>query len=139
MTEFRHRRVVRFGECDPAGVVYYPVFFSWFHEAMEAWFEQALNRPYAQVIKTVGFPAVNTEATFKRPCHVGDEVFVMLSLSKLERASMTLQFRIIDSQERLRATGSVTCVSIGVSEGDFQFKAIRIPTELSELMKDYCP
>ena len=129
--------MVRFGECDPAGVVYYPVFFTWFHEAMEAWFEQALERPYADVIKTVGFPAVKTEAQFRRPCHVGDEVFVMLSLSALERSSMTLQFRIIDSDAQLRATGSVTCVSIGVAAGEFQFKAIRIPEQLSSLMEAY--
>ena len=129
--------MVRFGECDPAGVVYYPVFFTWFHEAMEAWFEEALDRPYADVIKTVGFPAVKTDAQFKRPCHVGDEVFVNLSLSALERSSITLQFRIIDAREQLRATGSVTCVSIGVAAGEFQFKAIRIPDELSALMKGY--
>ena len=97
---------------------------------MEAWFETALEEPYTEVIKKVGFPAVNTRARFRKPCHVGDEVFVMLSLSELERSSITLNFRVIDGGEAVRATGSVSCVSIGVAKGEFHFKAIRIPENL---------
>ena len=52
---FLHHRTVRFGECDPAGVVYYPIFFNWFHECMEVWFEEALQTPYAEVIQNIGF------------------------------------------------------------------------------------
>ena len=48
---FRHSRIVRFGECDPAGVAYYPEFFNWFHQAMEACFEDYLGVPYAEMIE----------------------------------------------------------------------------------------
>ena len=61
---FLHHRTVRFGECDPAGVVYYPIFFNWFHECMEVWFEEALQVPYAEVIQNIGFPAKSCEANF---------------------------------------------------------------------------
>jgi 4-hydroxybenzoyl-CoA thioesterase len=137
MAEFQHHRIVRFGECDPAGVVYYPVFFNWFHEAMEAWFDEALRVPYAEVIKTVGFPAVKTEARFKQPFELGDEVVITLRLSALDRASITLEFDVLGQGGNVCAQGSVCCVSIGVEEGEFQFKAISIPVNLREKMSEF--
>ena len=71
---FLSKRIVRFGECDPAGVVYYPVFFHWFHEVMEEWFERCLDIGYADCIREYGFPAKETNAEFFRPCSVGEHL-----------------------------------------------------------------
>ena len=61
-----HRVRVGFGDCDPAGIVYFPRFFHFFHEAMETWFDEVLGLPYAEMIggRGLGFPAVHTEADF---------------------------------------------------------------------------
>ena len=80
---YRNARVVRFGECDPAGVVYYPIFFQWFHDAMEDWFAHRLGVPYAEVLKELGFPAARTEADFVRPCRLGDAITVSVEVEKL--------------------------------------------------------
>ena len=62
-----YRLRVKFGDCDPAGIVYYPKFFDWFHQAMESWFDNVLGAPYASVIwdRKIGFPAAHTQADFK--------------------------------------------------------------------------
>ena len=60
---FTVERTVRFGECDPAGVLYYPVYFNWVHETMEIWFEEALHVPYRDALQTHGFPSKT--ATFQ--------------------------------------------------------------------------
>ena len=134
---FRHRRIVRFGECDPAGVVYYPVFFNWFHEAMEAWFEEALAVPYADVLKQFGFPAAQTEASFQRPFRLGDAVSIELRIKRLGQSSFTLQF-CCKSHELVCATGSVTCVCIRHSgQNGFDFASAPLPEHLREAMSAY--
>ena len=135
---FCHRRIVRFGECDPAGVVYYPVFFNWFHEAMEAWFEEALEVPYADALTQFGFPAAQTEASFKRPFRLGDAVSIELRIKRFGQSSFTLQFRC-KSQEHVCATGSVTCVCIRHSgeKTGFDFASTPLPKRLRERMEAY--
>jgi acyl-CoA thioesterase FadM len=145
---FLHHRIVRFGECDPAGVVYYPVFFNWFHECMEAWFEEGLQQPYAQVIQNIGFPAKSCESEFFRPIHNGSQITLRLYLSELRQKGFCLQFDIYNGHlehhdvisnttPKKLARGKVICVGIGVQKGDFQFRPMPIPSHLHKKMLAY--
>jgi len=60
---------VRFGEIDQAGVVYYPRFFHYFHQAFEEWFRQALGVSYPDLVlkEKIGFPSVRVESEFLTP------------------------------------------------------------------------
>ena len=127
---FHHTRTVRFGECDPAGVTYYPVYFNWFHQAMEACFEMHLGVPYATMIQTVGFPAVHTSASFQHPVSVGEKLTIVVSISKLGRSSVLWNFHIYNEQEQLCAIGQVKTVCIPVMTGVFEFESVPIPDEL---------
>lgn len=128
-SSFCHRRIVRFGECDPAGVAYYPEFFNWFHQAMEACFEEHLDTPYAEMIKTVGFPAVKTSAEFRRPLPVGSEISIAIHIERLGRSSIEWRFDI-HLGETLAAVGRVKTVCISVSEGAFAFASTPVPETL---------
>ena len=125
---------MRFGECDPAGVVYYPVFFNWFHEAMEAWFDEGLNEPYAKVIERIGFPAKHINADFFRPCKMGDKVSVSLQVAKMGRSSLQLAIHVMGEDKSLMAKGEVLCVCIGVAAGEFQFRSHPLPPDLRRKM-----
>ena len=135
---FEHLRTVRFGECDPAGVVYYPVFFNWFHEAMEQWFEQELGQSYAAVVKQVGFPAAETSAQFVRPIALGEEIVVRLQVARIGKSSLLLRFSVLGQGRIEKAIGEVRCVCIGVASGEFQFRAVSIPETLREQMVRFC-
>ena len=132
---FTSHRIVRFGECDPAGVVYYPVFFHWFHELMEEWFEQALNMSYAKCIQEQGFPAKETKAEFFRPCAVGEEVELRMSLGYLSSRSFRMDIEVWGQEKK--ASGYVVCVCIGVSGEGFRFSSKEIPLPLSEKMEKF--
>ena len=108
---------VGFGHCDPAGIVYFPRFFDLFHQAMEAWFGH-LGFPYADLImgRKLGFPAVHSEADFRRPCAFGERLEVRLSVTRIGRTSLELGYRVVDpaapgdSDAHLRLTGATVCV-----------------------------
>lgn len=133
---FSAARIVRFGECDPAGVVYYPVFFNWFHELMERWFEEALDVPYSQCLKKYGFPAKETGSEFFRPCALGEELQLELFLSHMGKRSIRIEIEIF-SKDVLKAKGHVVCVCIGLSKEGFQFSSAEIPAFLRDKMMKF--
>lgn len=128
-----HRVVVRFGHCDPAGIVYFPRFFELFHDAMETWFAERLGLAYAAVVtgRKIGFPAVHTEADFKSPCALGDEIGVELRVGNLGRSSIGLVYAIRGAAGDLRVTGATTSVVMDLDPASAGFRrAVKIPDDL---------
>ncbi|MFT5683288.1 MAG: 4-hydroxybenzoyl-CoA thioesterase [Myxococcota bacterium] len=133
-----HHHTVRFGECDPAGVVYFPIFFDWFHQAMESWFDVALGTPYAEILQTLGFPAVHTEADFRRPCRIGEKLRIELSVGELSRKSLRLEYRVLGDDDRVKATGATVCAVIAPQPGaGFRFKAVSVPESLRDSIQTF--
>lgn len=93
---FRTPLTVRFGDVDPAGIVYYPRFLHYCHLAMEEFFAAGLGHPYPQVLaeERFGFPTVHLEADFRRPLRYGDEIEVEVEVVELGRTSATWRFRV---------------------------------------------
>jgi 4-hydroxybenzoyl-CoA thioesterase len=129
---------VRFGDCDPAGVVYFPRFFDWFHQAMESWFDQALGLPYSEVLQRYGFPAVHTEADFIKPCSMGERIRVLLRVGKVGASSFRLDFEVMGPTDDARVRGHTVVAMIGVlaDESD-HFRPVRIPVELRDRIQSF--
>lgn len=135
MPPYVHHLTVRFGECDPAGVVYYPRYFDWFHRTMEEWFGEGLGRPYHEVLDELGFPSVHAEADYKAPCRMGESIAVHLQVARLGRASVTLQLQVRGPDGGLRATGQVVIVVIKMDPGGADhFKLRPLPEDLRDRM-----
>lgn len=120
-----HRVTVRFGECDPAGILYYPRYFDLFHRAMEAWFGEALGLPYARFIaeRRQGIPSVHAEADYRLPSGFGDVLDVRLSVAELGRSSLTFAYEVAGAEDgALRATGRVVCVLMDLDPGSDTFR-----------------
>jgi 4-hydroxybenzoyl-CoA thioesterase len=92
--KFLTRIVVRFGDADPAGFVYYPVIFHYAHIAMEEFFERLLGFSYNDLLAThrMGFPTVNVQAEFLLPMHYGDVVIVEVMPANMGTSSLTLDY-----------------------------------------------
>ena len=100
---------VRFGEIDQAGVVYYPRFFHYFHQAFEEWFRQALGVSYPDLVlkEKIGFPSVRVESEFLAPLRYGDRARVEIEVVEVGRKSLTLRYelhRVPDDVLSARAT-----------------------------------
>lgn len=78
---FANSRKVRieWGDCDPAGIIFYPRYFEIFDACTAALFERALGMPKIRQLQHfdfAGYPLVRTRATFIRPTRFGDDVVV---------------------------------------------------------------
>ena len=78
LTNRRDVRIV-WGDCDPAGIVFYPRYFEMFDTSTTALFERALGMTKFQFVKaynSVGYPMVDTRARFLLPTRYGDDVVI---------------------------------------------------------------
>jgi 4-hydroxybenzoyl-CoA thioesterase len=70
---------VGFGDCDPAGIVFYPNFSRWMDEASLAFFMACGVPPWNELIKThgiVGTPVLEVHTKFYKPATFGQTIEV---------------------------------------------------------------
>ncbi|KAG8148558.1 acyl-CoA thioesterase [Burkholderia catarinensis] len=119
---------IRFAECDPAGIVFYPQYFVMFNNLLEAWIDGLLPEGFAGYIgkQRFGLPTVRLEADFRAISRMGDDVELSLEVLRLGGKSLTLSLSCIGSEGDIRM--SVTQVLVSTSLDTHQ--AIDIPDML---------
>lgn len=85
---------IRFGHCDPAGIVFFPQYLVMLNGLLEDWFTDDLGISYADLLgpRRVGTPTVRLECDFKAVSRPGDEVLLGLRVHRLGQRSLTLDF-----------------------------------------------
>lgn len=87
---------VEWGDCDPAGIVYFPRFFEYFDACTNALFEVAGFRK-AEMLKQyglVGIPLVQTSAQFYAPASFGDNVVVESRIVEWGKSSFRVEHKL---------------------------------------------
>ncbi len=124
---------VRFGDCDPAGIVYFPRFFDLFHQAMETWFPAELGFGYDEFIRgrKLGFPAVRSEADFERPSRFGETLAIELRVTRIGRTSIGFGYAITGPQGESRVRGASVCVCMDLDPNSpNQGRGVELPADL---------
>ncbi len=83
---------VEWGDCDPAGIVYYPNFFHWCDVATWNFFT-ACGLPITELQKrygTIGFPLLEASAAFRVPSRPQDLLTIATGLGTLRRKTLEL-------------------------------------------------
>lgn len=97
----RRKIHVEWGDCDPAGIVYYPRYFAYFDNCTAALFAAA-GLPKHKMIKTygiVGIPMVDTRARFFAPSRYGDEVVVESTITEWRRSSFDVHHLLFQGRK----------------------------------------
>jgi 4-hydroxybenzoyl-CoA thioesterase len=96
---FTNSRTVRieWGDCDPAGIVFYPNYFAMFDHSSVLLLEAALGMDKHALYKTYdfhGYPVVETRARFLTPTRYCDDVEIETTVTEVRRSSFHLQHRL---------------------------------------------
>ena len=95
---FINRRTIRieWGDCDPAGIVFYPRYFEWFDACAAALFEAA-GFPRGDLVSRQGIviPMVDTRSRFLIPSRFDDELTVETTITRFGRSSFDVHHRIL--------------------------------------------
>jgi 4-hydroxybenzoyl-CoA thioesterase len=92
---FSRERLIRFSDCDPAGIVFYPQYFVMFNGLVEDWVEEGLGIGFRKLLveRRIGLPTVRLEADFRAVSRMGDRVALALQVERLGGSSITLDSR----------------------------------------------
>lgn len=95
---FTNRRKIQieWGDCDPAGIVYYPRYFAYFDNCTAALFAAA-GLPKHEMLrhyKIIGIPMVDTRARFLAPSRYGDEVEIESGITQWRRSSFDVRHHL---------------------------------------------
>lgn len=119
---------IRFSECDPAGIVFYPQYFVLFNDLLEAWIDRLLPLGFSGWIleRRFGLPTVRLEADFKAVSRMGDDVALSLEVERLGGKSMTLRLACCGADGGVRMQVLQTVVTTSLAS----HAAIPVPDEL---------
>jgi 4-hydroxybenzoyl-CoA thioesterase len=88
---------IEWGDCDPAGIIFYARYFEIFDTSTTMLIERALGMKKIEYLKAfdfLGHPLVETRATFRVPTRFGDEVAVETALTACGRSSFKIEHRL---------------------------------------------
>jgi 4-hydroxybenzoyl-CoA thioesterase len=96
--EFQRPRLIRFSDCDPAGIVFYPQYFVMLNGLVEDWVNEGLGLSYHGLVaqRRIGLPTVKLEADFRAVSRMGDQVTLGLAVQRLGSRSMSLALRCFE-------------------------------------------
>jgi 4-hydroxybenzoyl-CoA thioesterase len=133
---FLHRRpvTIEWGDCDPAGIVFYPRYFAMFDASTAALFDAALGMrkiAWTQRFGIVGIPMVDTRAKFHIPSAYGDEVAIESRVTAFRRSSFDVAHRLLKADGALGVEGFETRVWTGRDpENPGRIRSVAIPAEV---------
>ncbi|MBN9063626.1 MAG: hypothetical protein BGP06_07040 [Rhizobiales bacterium 65-9] len=125
---------IRFGHCDPAGIVYTPQYFHLFNTVLEDWYGQALGASYYELIgvRRTGLGYAHVSADFAKPARMGDTLKVAVIIEAIGRSSITLRLHAFkDGIECARASFVTVTTSL------IDHKTIPAPDDLRAAFEAY--
>jgi len=127
-----HDRPIRFEDVDAAGIVFFPVFLNYCHDAMEALFAP-LEGGYVRLVteRRIGLPTVHIEADYRAPLRYGDIARIQVALLHIGSRSFTLGYTMTRAADGL----PVADIKHVVVTTDLNaMRAIPIPTDVRALL-----
>lgn len=129
---------VLFGDCDPAGIVFFPNFCKWMDASSLHYFMQCGVPPWRELHKTtgiIGTPLLEIHTRFLRPATYGERLQVHTCVEEW-RTKVFVQHHRVMRGDTLLCEGRETRAFVIHPEGDpDRIKAIPIPDYILTLCR----
>ncbi len=92
---------IEWGDCDAAGIVFYPRYFAMFDASTAYLLEKATGMKkiaWAKKYGIVGTPMVDTGATFKIPSRYGDVITIETTAGAIRRSSFDVTHKVFKGE-----------------------------------------
>jgi 4-hydroxybenzoyl-CoA thioesterase len=124
---------VHWGDCDPAGIIFYPTYFRWVDAASWALFEGAGYGPKWMRDEHMAMPLVSAQCEFLAPAVHGDRCEVRSRIGRFGGKSFVVEHEIVRSDGTVLARASETRVwGRYVGGPGTPMKGQAIPSEVKE-------
>ena len=127
---------VMFGDCDPAGIVFFPNFSKWMDASSLNYFVKCGVPPWRELIKTngiVGTPLLEINTKFMRPATYGEQLQIYTSVIEW-REKVFIHRHVVKRGDDVICEGTeVRAFVIHPPEAPDRIKAIPVPENIKTL------
>lgn len=106
----RYACEVQWGDCDPAGIIFYPTYFRWFDAATWAFFARVGFTAKRMRAEQRSMPLVAAECQFARPAEQGDRCEVRSNITRFGGKSFVVAHEVVREDGTTLARGTETRV-----------------------------
>ena len=88
---------VQWGDCDPAGIVFYPRYFEWFDACTILLFEKATGLTKIKMLEKyngAGLALLEARAVFKVASHYGEDLEIETQVTEFRRSSFFVHHKV---------------------------------------------
>ncbi len=131
MIEYERVHQVEWGECDPANIVYYPNFYSWFNQSSHQLMKH-IGFGQAEMIERygiVGFPLLKAQAEFKLPVYWDTLVTIKSRISARSNKTFTVNHEIHEGHRTCVVGYEIRIWGIRNEQTSGHLKAYILPDE----------
>ena len=122
---------VEFGDCDPAGIVWFPNFFRWIDAASRHFFIECGVLPWQETRQTMGLigtPLVDTQASFVKTASYGDVLQIHTQISEWRNKSFVQSYRVMRGDDEIMQCTEVRIFAADKLGGGI--RAMPVPGEI---------
>jgi YbgC/YbaW family acyl-CoA thioester hydrolase len=101
---------VQWGDCDPAGIIFYPTYFRWMDAATWAFMESVGYGAKRMRAEQLAMPLVSAQCDFLAPAEQGDRCEVHSRIARFGGKSFAVTHEILRSDGTALAKGAETRV-----------------------------
>ena len=131
-----HRVEVHFGDCDPAGIVFFPNFSRWMDQSSLAFFASCGIPPWRELAQTrgiIGTPLLEIHTRFIRPATYGDMLEIHTSIESWATKTFTHRHVVRRGDELLCEGTEVRAFVTRYPADPNRIKAIPVPDDIKAL------
>ncbi len=129
---------VEWGDCDPAGIVYFPRYFEYFDACTNALFESA-GLPKPDLLRTygiMGIPLVEAHARYIAPSSFGDTLLVETRITEWKCSSFSVQHKLYRGEILAVEATEVRVWTVRADNDPKRIESRPIPLEVIEKFTD---
>jgi 4-hydroxybenzoyl-CoA thioesterase len=127
---------VEFGDCDPAGIVFFPNFFRWYDAASRNFFHVCGVPAWRDTEKhngIIGTPVVDISSRFVKTATYGERIEVHTSVIEWNAKTFVMQHQILRAGELLAEGRDTRVFAIRHPDDPERIKAVPIPEDIRHL------
>jgi len=135
-SRFRVSELVRWGDIDLAGIIFYGSYVRFF-EIAETELFRAIGFPFSQLFERFDFwlPRVQLHFDFRQPARLDERLEVEVWIAEVGRSSMRLQFEVRKTTPERELTAEGYEVLVAVARHDL--RPIPLPPDLVAALAPY--
>ncbi|MFH0129995.1 acyl-CoA thioesterase [Variovorax sp. VaC1] len=125
---------VEFGDCDPAGIVWFPNFFRWIDAASRHFFAECGVPRWEETTETlgvIGTPLVDTHTRFVKAASYGDTLRIAVRITEWREKSFVQTYRVTRGEDLILECEEVRI--FGAKREGGGIRAVAIPGSIRAL------